>query len=110
GPNVNEDFRLTGSSPLRDAGTNTGAPTFDLDDLLRPTDGDLNGSRITDIGAYEFRYADTDGDMIPDVNDCAPLVNSAWTSPDQVPSILTISSSQVLSWIRVPQSNVYNVY
>jgi hypothetical protein len=110
GPNVNEDFRLTGSSPLRDAGTNTGAPTFDLDDLLRPTDGDLNGSVITDIGAYEFRYADTDGDMIPDVNDCAPLVNSAWTFPEQVPSILTISSSQVLSWIRVPQSNVYNVY
>ena len=110
GPDVNENFRLTTSSPLRDAGTNTGAPAFDLDDLPRPTDGDLNGSVITDIGAYEFRFADTDGDMIPDSSDCAPLVNSAWNTPDQVPSPLAISSAQMLSWTHIPQANVYSVY
>lgn len=108
--NVTEDLRLTGSSPLRDAGTNTGAPTIDLDDLPRPADGDANGSTITDIGAYEFRLPDTDGDGVPDGLDCAPLVNSVWTPPAQVPSSLAISSTNVLTWSRIPQSNVYNVY
>ncbi|MCI0568385.1 MAG: thrombospondin type 3 repeat-containing protein, partial [Acidobacteria bacterium] len=112
--NVSEDLRLTGSSPLRDAGTNTPlfgtVPSEDFDDLPRPTDGDLNGSVITDIGAYEFRFADTDGDMIPDSTDCAPLVNSVWAPPDQAPSPLAISSAQMLSWPHLSQSNVYNVY
>jgi|GEM_PF-3536730 len=110
GPDVNEDFRLTASSPLRDAGTNTGAPSTDLDDLPRPTDGDLNGSVITDIGAYEFRFADTDGDGVPDSSDCSPLVNSAWSPLNQAPSPLAISGAQLLSWPHLSQANVYNVY
>jgi len=112
--NVTEDLRLTASSPLRDAGTNTplfgSAPTTDLDDLPRPTDGDMNGSVITDIGAYEFRFPDSDGDGVIDSLDCAAQVNSAWAIPDQVPDPLAISSGEILSWPRVPQSNVYNVY
>ena len=111
---VSEDLRLTGSSPLRDSGTNTPlfgtVPANDFDDLPRPTDGDQNGSVITDIGAFEFRVPDSDGDGVPDGSDCAPLVNSAWTVPDQVPNPLAISSGQNLSWFRIPQSNVYNVY
>jgi len=114
GTNVSEDLRLTASSPLRDAGTNTplfgAVPTIDYDDLPRPVDGDLNGSSISDIGAFEFRYPDSDGDGVPDSNDCSPLVNSAWTVPDQVPDPLSINASQVLSWMHVPQANVYNVY
>ena len=111
---VTEDLRLTGSSPLRDAGTNTPlfgtVPAADYDDLSRPTDGEWNGSAITDIGAFEFRLPDGDGDGIPDVGDCAPTVNSVWTAPDQVPAPLDISSGQVLSWMHVPQANVCNVY
>ena len=111
---VSEDLRLTISSPLRDSGTNTPlfgtVPSTDFDDLPRPADGDQNGSAITDIGAFEFRVRDSDGDGLPDGEDCAPLVNSAWMVPDQVPNPLAISSGQVLSWLRIPQSNVYNVY
>jgi len=111
---VSEDLRLTGSSPLRDSGTNTPlfgtVPSTDFDDLPRPTDGDQNGSAIIDIGAFEFRVPDSDGDGVEDSSDCAPLVNSAWMVPDQVPNPLAISGGQVLSWLRIPQSNVYNVY
>ncbi len=41
-------------SPALDAGTNTGAPALDQRGGLRPIDGDLNLSVITDIGAFEF--------------------------------------------------------
>ncbi len=111
---VTEDLRLTASSPLRDAGTNTPqygtAPATDFDGLPRPVDGDLNGSAIDDIGAFEFRYPDTDGDGTPDILDCAPTVNSVWTAPDQAPDPLLVSAGGVLSWLHVPQANVYNVY
>jgi hypothetical protein len=112
--NVTEDLRLTASSPMRDAGTDTPlfgtVPATDYSDLSRPVDGDSNGSAITDIGAYEFRFPDSDGDGWPDSNDCAPLVNSVWTAPDQAPGPLAIDGSQNLSWLHIPQSNVYNVY
>ncbi len=112
--NVAEDLHLTVSSPLRDLGTNTPAwgpsPANDYDALARPVDGDLNGSAITDVGAFEFRYPDGDGDGAIDLQDCAPLVNSAWTPPDQAPDPLSINANQMLSWLHIPQSNVYNVY
>src|SRR5262249_29652740 len=112
--NVTEDLRLTGSSPLRDLGTDT--PQFgtiastDYDNLPRTVDGDANGSAITDIRAFEFQVPDSDGDGVTDANDCAPLVNSAWPIPAQVPAPLTIASNQALSWSRIPQANVYSVY
>jgi hypothetical protein len=114
GTNVAEDLRLTSSSPLREMGTNAPGfgtlPAADYDDLPRPADGDLNGSSLSDMGAFEFRYPDTDGDGFVDLQDCAPGVNSVWTAPDQVPDPLAISASGDLSWPHVPQSNVYNVY
>ena len=112
--NVTEDLHLTASSPVRDAGTNTPlhgtVPTTDYDQLPRPVDGDQNGSLINDIGAYEFRLPDTDGDGVDDATDCADLTNSVWTAPPDVAAPLTISGSQMLSWMHAPQSNVYNVY
>src|SRR5262245_3736166 len=112
--NVTEDLHLTASSPVRDAGTNTPlhgtVPTSDYDQLPRPVDGDQNGSLINDIGAYEFRLPDTDGDGVADATDCDDLVNSVWTAPPDVAAPLSISGSQMLSWMHAPQSNVYNVY
>ena len=46
--------RLQGSSPCIDVGTNTGAPDHDLDQKPRPQVGHIDGTAITDMGAYEF--------------------------------------------------------
>jgi len=48
------DLHLKAGSPAIDAGTNTGASTFDADGVARPVDGDGNGSSIVDWGAYEY--------------------------------------------------------
>lgn len=51
------DFRLAGGSPCIDAGTGVSAGGLlevDLEGVLRPQDGDWNGSEISDMGAYEY--------------------------------------------------------
>jgi hypothetical protein len=50
----NRDYRIRGTSPAVDAGTNTGAPGTDLRGIRRPHDGNGDGTAITDMGAYEF--------------------------------------------------------
>lgn len=47
------DYHLRADSPLIDAGTNTGAPTTDIDGDARPHDGDESGSAVVDIGFDE---------------------------------------------------------
>jgi CSLREA domain-containing protein len=44
---------LLAGSPAIDHGDNTGAPATDQRGVARPRDGDGNGSRIVDIGAFE---------------------------------------------------------
>jgi hypothetical protein len=53
------DFHLQAGSPAIDAGTNTGAPTFDLDGQPRPRDGNGDGTAVTDMGAYEAKPSPT---------------------------------------------------
>jgi len=51
---VLDNFRLNFGSPAVDAGTNTDAPSIDLDGRIRPIDGNGDGIPIVDMGAYEF--------------------------------------------------------
>ena len=48
------NFRLQAGSPCIDAGTNTGAPTDDIEGNPRPIDGDGDTIAVTDMGAYEY--------------------------------------------------------
>jgi hypothetical protein len=50
---ANGDYRLRWGSPAIDAGANSGAPPFDLEGVVRPQDGNFDGIRVTDMGAYE---------------------------------------------------------
>jgi hypothetical protein len=55
------DLRLTAGSPSIDSGTADGAPDHDLDQAVRPVDGDgVDGAEI-DRGAYEFRIGSEAG-------------------------------------------------
>ena len=48
------DYHLQSSSLCIDAGTNTGAPSEDIEGNARPQDGDEIGGAVTDMGAYEY--------------------------------------------------------
>ncbi|MEW6380289.1 MAG: right-handed parallel beta-helix repeat-containing protein [bacterium] len=52
---VSGDFHLQDGSPCIDAGTTLGAPDDDKDGIVRPQDGDSDGSALPDIGAYEYK-------------------------------------------------------
>lgn len=49
---------LLAGSPALDAATNTGCPVTDQRGVARPQDGDLNGSTVCDIGAFERSAAE----------------------------------------------------
>lgn len=52
----NHDYQLKSGSPAIDAGTNTFAPTKDIDGDSRPQDGDQDGAAEFDIGADEYLF------------------------------------------------------
>jgi len=54
GPGTGKDYHLKSDSPCIDKGTDVGAPDKDKDDIIRPKDGDGNGTVVSDIGAYEY--------------------------------------------------------
>lgn len=49
-----QNYRLLYDSPCIDQGINTDASTVDLDGIPRPQDGDGDGNKVSDIGAYEY--------------------------------------------------------
>ena len=110
--NVTEDFHLQPGSPAIDAGNNTYASQLDLDGLPRLVDGDNNGTATVDMGAYEVQPPDSDGDGVPNAQDCAPLVSSVQTPPGLVGDTVRGASSSptAVSWLRIPQANACNVY
>ena len=74
-----DDLHLSPGSPCIDAGTNDAVPvefTADLDGYLRFVDGDDDGSKEVDMGAYEWA-PDSDGDGIPNLYDVCPCT-PAW--------------------------------
>jgi hypothetical protein len=111
--NMVEDFHLASNSPVIDAGTNTGVTsTFDLDGTPRIADGNADGTATVDMGAYEFAPPDSDGDGVPNALDCAPTVNSVWTTPGLVgPTVRgSTGASTNYLWYKIPQANAFNVY
>jgi len=74
---VSGNYRPSAPSPLVDAGTNTGAPTTDLDGNPRPRDGDGDGVAVTDIGAYEPFGTFVPPDLLPPVITVADVVANA---------------------------------
>src|SRR6267142_1987622 len=115
--NTTEDFRLTAVSPLIDAGTNTPAPgvtlsALDLDGQPRVEDGNSDGTATVDLGAYEFMVPDSDGDGVPNSLDCAPFVFSIQTPPGPVGPTLRITGTgpASITWGKIMQANVFNVY
>jgi hypothetical protein len=106
------DFHLRAGSPAVDAGTNADLAPIDLDGVPRPADGNGDGSAIIDLGAYETPTLDQDGDCVPDLLDCAPLVGSVWGPPSPVGPSLSLSAAGGfnLFWLQAAQANVYNLY
>ena len=77
------NFRLTGPSPLVDAGLpGDGTPAFDRDALPRPVDGDGDGIALHDIGAYEFTDPDHDGVTTP-LDDCPKVADPGQLDSDR---------------------------
>jgi hypothetical protein len=110
--NMTEDFHLQMPSPAVDTGINTGVSAFDFEGNQRIGDGDGNGTATVDMGAYEILPVDTDGDGIPNAQDCAPTVPSVQTPPGLVGQTIKGSGAATtqMAWFRIPQANAYNVY
>lgn len=66
-----KNHALLPGSPAIDAGDNISSPTSDQRGILRPQDGDDNGTEICDIGSYEL-MADDDNDGVSNTEEQGP--------------------------------------
>ncbi len=112
GGSLVDDLRLARGSPAVDAGTNTDLVPEDLDGAPRPADGDGDGIRVVDLGAYEVVTLDTDGDLVPDSLDCAALNPFVWRPPAEVGNNLKVpaGTGERITWGQADQAIVYNSY
>lgn len=78
------DYRLAPGSPCMDTADSLDprAPGADLDGLFRPLDGDGNGVSTHDMGCYEFKNPDADGDGMDDGWETAHSVDDPDDDPD----------------------------
>jgi hypothetical protein len=112
-----EDFRLQPTSPMVDAGTNlpaAGVPVspLDLDGQPRIQDGNNDNIPTVDLGAYEFQVPDCDGDGVTNALDCAPCLATIQSVPGPVGPTLRLGAEAptLLTWAKIPQAYVFNVY
>jgi putative metal-binding protein/thrombospondin type 3 repeat protein len=76
-----------------------------LDDGFPDRDGD---------GSADCVDPDDDNDLVPDVSDCAPFINSVSSIPGEVGSTVlplpVVLPTVQFSWTPIAQANVHNVY
>ncbi len=75
---------LLPGSPAIDAGANASCPDVDQRGFLRPVDGDLDGTIICDIGAYESQV----GDTTPTQSPTSPATSTV--SPTTTPALTPV--------------------
>ena len=61
-------------------------------------------------GTYNCLDPDDDNDTRPDGTDCAPLIPSAYETPGDVGDSLRVGPGGAITWRRIIQSTVSNVY
>ena len=112
-------------SAITDLGAHEFDPDFDDDGFPASVDCDDMDANISPIapefcngidddcdGVADDGFPNLDGDLAADCVDCALTINSVQSPPGPVGDTLRIAagSPALLSWQKIPQAHVYNIY